>query len=155
VQRHAVRRGERAQALQHLERLHRPAARLWVCSTLTALVATVPQPAGRTKAATSSTSIGPPDRGAALDAAVLGGAAVLVGDDVRVGVADQLLGRRDDQAQADLVAHRAARHEDRRLVAEQAGDLLLQGVDRRGPRRRRRPRPRPPPSPPACRRSGG
>jgi hypothetical protein len=104
---------------------------LWVCSTLTALVATGPPPGrpdeGRHLVHVHRTA----GHGAALDAAVLGGPAVLVRHDVRVGVADQLLGGRDDQAQADLVAHGAARHEHRGLVAEQARDLLLERVDRR------------------------
>ena len=42
----------------------------------------------------------------------------------------------------DLVGHRAGRHEERRLLAEQRGHVLLQRVDRRDPRRRRRRRPR-------------
>jgi hypothetical protein len=57
--------------------------------------------------------------------------AQLVGDHVRIGVAEHLLAGLGDQAHPDLVAHRPRRHEQRGLVAEQVGDPLLQRPDRR------------------------
>ena len=71
------------------------------------------------------------DHGAGGDPEDRGRGAHLVGDDVRVGVAEHLLAGLADQPHADLVAHRPGRHEQRRLVAEQPGDPLLERVDRR------------------------
>ena len=71
------------------------------------------------------------DHGARRDAEDRGRGAHLVGDDVRVGVAEHFLAGLADQPHADLVAHRPRRHEQRGLVAEQVGDPLLERVDRR------------------------
>ena len=60
-----------------------------------------------------------------------GRAAVLVDDDVRVLLRDQDVARPRVQLERDLVRHRRGRHEDRRLVAEQRRNPLLQRVDRR------------------------
>ena len=60
-----------------------------------------------------------------------GRAAVLVDDDVRVPLGDEDVARARVQLQRDLVRHRRGRHEDRRFLAEQRGDPLLQRDDGR------------------------
>ena len=55
--------------------------------------------------------------------------AQLRADDVRQAVAQQLRPRRHEQAHAELVAQRTARHEQARLVPEQPGDPLLERGD--------------------------
>ena len=54
-----------------------------------------------------------------------------VPDDVRFVADDHLVAGPGQDLEGDLVRHRAARHEERRLLAEQFGDPLLQPVDRR------------------------
>ena len=51
--------------------------------------------------------------------------------DVRRGLAEHLLAGRDERADREDVGHRAGRGEQRRLVAEQARDPLLERPDRR------------------------
>ena len=67
--------------------------------------------------------------GAGRDAAERRRGADLVRHDVRVRVAEQLLGRRHEQLHRDLVGHRAGRGEQRRLVPEQGRHPLLQRDD--------------------------
>ena len=50
---------------------------------------------------------------------------------VRVLADDHIVAGPGQQLDGDLVGHRAARHEQRRFLAEQRGDPLLQEVDRR------------------------
>ena len=66
-----------------------------------------------------------------LNAAVQCGTAALVADDVRIGVAEQLVAGGHDQPDADLVAHRAGRHEHRSGSAEQTRHVLFERRDRR------------------------
>jgi hypothetical protein len=44
---------------------------------------------------------------------------------------DDVVARLGQDLEADLVRHRAARHKEGRLLAEQFGDPVLQSVDRR------------------------
>ena len=55
----------------------------------------------------------------------------LVHEDVRALLAEDLLAGLGEDLDADLVAHRARRHEERRLAAEERGYALLQAVDGR------------------------
>jgi hypothetical protein len=84
------------------------------------------QPAGDVGATTG----GAGDDGAAGEPEQRGRGTHLVGEHMAVGVAQDLLSGLADQPQADLVAHRPGGDEERRLVAEQVGDVLLQRVDR-------------------------
>src|SRR5262249_7562972 len=65
-----------------------------------------------------------------LNAGVRRGGAGFVPDDMRFVADDDLVTRLRQDFETDLVRHRAARHEQRGLFAEQFGDPLLQPVDR-------------------------
>ena len=67
---------------------------------------------------------------AELDAGIGGTGAGLVQDDVRVGRHENVVSGAGERPQRDLVGHRPARQEQRRLHAEQARDLVLESVDR-------------------------
>ena len=54
----------------------------------------------------------------------------LVPDDMGFLADHDVIPRTGQQLQADLVGHRAARHEESSFLAEQFGDALLQPVDR-------------------------
>ena len=69
--------------------------------------------------------------GAGGDAEDRGRRADLVGDHVRVGVAEQLLARPQTSCRPIWLPIDPRRHEQRRLVPEQRGDPLLERVDRR------------------------
>ena len=58
-------------------------------------------------------------------------AAGLVPDGVALAADDHVVARTGERAQRHLVGHRARRQPERRLLAEQLGDALLQRVDRR------------------------
>ena len=55
----------------------------------------------------------------------------LVPDDVRLVAHHHIVAGTGQQLEADLVRHRAAGHEERRLLAEQRGDAFLQRAHRR------------------------
>src|SRR6266851_3860438 len=50
--------------------------------------------------------------------------------DMRLVADDDFIARPGQHLEADLVRHGAARHEQRRFLAEQRGDALLQAIDR-------------------------
>ncbi len=85
--------------------------------------------AGGPKVVGREQSAGARDR--ELHARVGGGGAGLMPDDVRFIADDDVVAGSCEQLQADLVRHRAARDEQRCLLAEQLGDALLQPVDAR------------------------
>ena len=60
------------------------------------------------------------------DAEQLGVGPLLVTEDVAVRLAQKLIARLAVDPHADLVAHRARRHEQRRLLAQHLGDPLFQ-----------------------------
>ena len=68
---------------------------------------------------------------AELQLAEHGAAALLVEEDVRLGVQEDLVAALRQGVQRDLVGHRPGGAEERRLLAEQLGRLVLQAVDGR------------------------
>ncbi len=69
--------------------------------------------------------------GQALHAPQRRDGAALVVHDVAIAIADDFVALAGQRAQRDLVRHRPGRHPDRRLLAEQLGDALLQRIDGR------------------------
>ena len=72
-----------------------------------------------------------PSDGRELHAGIGRAGTGFVPDHMGVFAEDHLVARPCQQLQRDLVRHRAARHEQRRLLAQQFGDPILQPVDRR------------------------
>ena len=66
-----------------------------------------------------------------LHAGERGAGAALVEDDVRALADDHLVAGARVQRDGELVAHRAGRHEERRLLADERGDLLLERANAR------------------------
>ncbi len=66
-----------------------------------------------------------------LDPGIRRSRARFVPDDMRLVADHDLVTGAGQDLEADLVGHRAARHKQSRLLAQQFGDPLLQAVDRR------------------------
>ena len=108
-----------------------PPPKLWVFSTEIARVGTKNGPmSGANIAAIVSRSSGRPDPGPHRQAGDGGVDAELGAGDVGRGLAEHLLPDADQRAHGEHVGQRPGGGEERRLLAQQAGDLLLQRPDR-------------------------
>ncbi len=65
-----------------------------------------------------------------LHAGIGGGRAGFVPDDMRLVADHDLVARTRQQLEGDLVRHRAAGYEERRLLSQLRSDALLQAIDR-------------------------